>query len=118
MDIGARLCQLREIKKLSQGDIEQRTGLLRSYISRVENGHTVPSLETLEKLAKAFEMPLYALLYDGDAAPKGPAQVDNEWWGSKGKDARYLRQLTKRLSRMSESDRDVLLHFTAKLSKR
>ena len=50
MVIGDRLKTLREAKDLSQGDIEQRTGLLRCYVSRVENGHTVPSLETLENL--------------------------------------------------------------------
>jgi transcriptional regulator with XRE-family HTH domain len=48
-------------KKLSQGDIEERSGLLRCYISRVENGHTVPSIETLEKLARAMEVPLYQI---------------------------------------------------------
>ncbi len=59
MIIGDRLRALREEKKLSQGDIEKRTGLLRCYISRVENGHTVPAVETLEKMARAFEVPLY-----------------------------------------------------------
>jgi transcriptional regulator with XRE-family HTH domain len=49
MDIGNRLRSVREEKNLSQGGIEQRTGLLRCYISRVENGHTVPAIETLEK---------------------------------------------------------------------
>jgi len=59
--IGDRLRALREEKKLSQGDIEKRTGLLRCYISRVENGHTVPAIETLEKMARAFEVPMYEL---------------------------------------------------------
>jgi transcriptional regulator with XRE-family HTH domain len=63
--IGDRLKSVRESKNLSQGDIEKRTGLLRCYISRVENGHTVPSIETLEKLAQALEIPLYQLFYDG-----------------------------------------------------
>ena len=54
MMIGERLRLLREEQKLSQGDIEKRTGLLRCYISRVENGHTVPAIETLEKLARAM----------------------------------------------------------------
>jgi len=63
MIIGDRLRAMREEKKLSQGDIETRTGLLRCYISRVENGHTVPAIETLEKLARALECPLYQLFY-------------------------------------------------------
>ena len=72
MIIGDRLRALREEKKLSQGDIEKRTGLLRCYISRVENGHTVPAVETLEKFARALEIPMYQLFYDGEEPPKLP----------------------------------------------
>lgn len=61
MVIGERLRELREEKNLSQGDIEHKTGLLRCYISRVENGHTTPAIETLEKLARAMDVPLYQL---------------------------------------------------------
>jgi transcriptional regulator with XRE-family HTH domain len=62
MVVGDRLRSVREEKKLSQGDIEKRTGLLRCYISRVENGHTVPSIETLEKLADTMGEPLLEAL--------------------------------------------------------
>jgi transcriptional regulator with XRE-family HTH domain len=72
MTIGDRLRELREEKKLSQGELEKRTGLLRPYISRVENGHTVPSIETIEKFASALEVPMYQLFYDGDKPPKLP----------------------------------------------
>lgn len=71
MVIGKRLKELRELKKMSQGDVEKRTGLLRCYISRVENGHTVPSVDTLEKMARALEIPLYRLFTD-DAHIKKP----------------------------------------------
>ncbi len=64
MYIADRLRQLREAKKLSQADIEKRTGLVRPYISRIENGHTVPAIETLEKMARALEVPMYQLFYD------------------------------------------------------
>src|SRR6202045_3624935 len=90
MVICDRLRELRESKNLSQGDIEKRTGLLRCYISRVENGHTVPAVETLEKFARALEVPLYELFYDGNKPPKPPklpkGKTANEW-GTKGKDA-------------------------------
>ena len=96
--IADRLRALREEKKLSQGDIEKRTGLLRCYISRVENGHTVPAIETLEKLARAMEIPMYQLFYDGEEPPKLPnlpkrKSSDDIAWGSSGKDARYLGKL-------------------------
>ena len=95
MIIGDRLRALREQKKLSQGDIEHRCGLLRCYISRVENGHTVPSIETLEKMARALEVPLYQLFYDGEEPPKLPNLPKRKTeadllWGSSGNDARQL----------------------------
>lgn len=66
MIVGDRLKTIREMKRLSQGDIEKRTGLLRCYISRVENGHTVPAIETLEKIARAMEIHLYQIFYDSE----------------------------------------------------
>lgn len=94
MVICDRLRTLREGKKLSQGDIEKRTGLLRCYISRVENGHTVPTVETLEKMARALEVPLYRLFYDGETPPKlenltKRKTADEIAWGSSGKSAGF-----------------------------
>jgi transcriptional regulator with XRE-family HTH domain len=66
MILGERLRALRDEKNLSQGDIEKKTSLLRCYVSRVENGHTVPSVETLEKMARALEIPMYKLFYDSE----------------------------------------------------
>ena len=123
MLIGDRLRELREEKKLSQGDIEKRTGLLRCYISRVENGHTVPAIETLEKLARALEIPLYQLFYDGDKPPQLPnllkrKTADEIAWGSSGKQAVYLQSLIKCLSKTTEADRKLLLSLAQKLGTR
>jgi transcriptional regulator with XRE-family HTH domain len=103
MVIGDRLRVLREEKKFSQGEIEKRTGLLRCYISRVENGHTVPAVETLEKLARALEVPMYRLFYDGEERPKLPnlpkrKSADDIAWGSSGKEARLLTQFLRLFS--------------------
>jgi transcriptional regulator with XRE-family HTH domain len=79
MDIGHRITSLREQKKLSQGDIEKRTGLLRCYIARVENGHTVPAIETLEKIARALEMPLYQPCMTAQSLPNSkPGLTDTK----------------------------------------
>jgi len=123
MIIGDHLRALREEKKLSQGDIEKRTGLLRCYISRVENGHTVPAIETLEKMARALEVPLYQLVYDGQEPPQMPNLLkrnssDGTAWGSSGEDARYLRKLRNFLGKSDESDRKLLLHMTQKMARR
>jgi transcriptional regulator with XRE-family HTH domain len=121
MVISDRLRQLREEKKLSQGDIEKRTGLLRCYISRVENGHTVPAIETLEKLARALEVPLYQLFYDGEEPPKLPnllkrKTTDEIAWGSSGKNGIFLHKLVKCLSKATDSDRKLLLSMAQKLA--
>jgi len=71
MVIGERVRALRETRKMTQQDIEDRTGLKRCYLSRVENGNTVPSIHTVEKLAAALEVPMYRLFYDGEGAPPG-----------------------------------------------
>jgi transcriptional regulator with XRE-family HTH domain len=121
MIIGDRLREMREEKKLSQGDIEKRTGLLRCYISRVENGHTVPAIETLEKLARALEVPLYQLFYEGAEPPKLPHFLKRKTaeaiaWGSSGKQAVYLHKLVRCLSKADEADRKLLLAMAQKLA--
>ena len=121
MVIADRLRTLREEKQLSQGDIEKRTGLLRCYISRVENGHTVPAIETLEKMARALEIPMYKLFYDGEEPPKLPnlpkrKSSDDIAWGSAGKDARHLSKLRRLLAKTEEGDRKVLLYMAQKMA--
>jgi transcriptional regulator with XRE-family HTH domain len=122
MVIGGRLRELRVQKNLSQGDIEERTGLLRCYVSRVENGHTVPAVETLEKFARALEVPVYQLFYDGDKPPKLPNMPKRKGaasvWGTSGKDAGLLQQFRQLLSRTDESDRKLVLHMARKMAKR
>jgi transcriptional regulator with XRE-family HTH domain len=122
MIIGDQLRAMREEKQLSQGDIEKRTGLLRCYISRVENGHTVPAIETLEKMARALEVPMYRLFYDGEEPPKLPnlpkrKSSDDIAWGSSGKDARFLSKLRRLLGKAEEADRKLLLYLAQKMAQ-
>jgi transcriptional regulator with XRE-family HTH domain len=121
MVIGDRLRTLRETKKFSQGEIEKRTGLLRCYISRVENGHTVPAIETLEKFARALDVPMYQLFYDGEEPPKLPnlskrKTGDDVAWGSSGKDERMLHQFRRLLSKTDEKDQKILLSMAQKMA--
>jgi len=123
MVIGDRLRALREEKNFSQGEVEKRTGLLRSHVSRVENGHTIPSVETLEKFARALEVPIYQLFYDGEEPPKLPnlprrKSADDIAWGSKGKDARLVAQFCRLFSRMEEGDLGMVLFIAQKMARR
>ena len=121
MVIGEKLRAVRESKSLTQGDIEERTGLLRCYTSRVENNATVPSIETLEKFARALEIPLYQLFYDGsDKPPKLvdlPKQNGKKLFGSSRKEARQLAKFRRHLSNINEQDLKLLLALAAKMAK-
>jgi transcriptional regulator with XRE-family HTH domain len=99
--------------------------MLRCYISRVENGHTVPAVETLEKFARALEVPMYELFYDGEEPPKLPKlsklskrkSADDIAWGSTGKDARWLEKFRRMLARTKESDRTLLMFMVQKMAR-
>jgi transcriptional regulator with XRE-family HTH domain len=123
MMIGPRLRQLRDQKGLSQGDIENSTGMLRGYISRVENGHTVPSLETLVRFAAALDVPFYQLFIAGEEAPSTPHLTPRksleelvEEGGTAGHDARFLLKLRTLATRIGQPDREVLLTLARKLA--
>ncbi len=103
MLISERLKQLRTTKGLTQSDVEERTGLSRTYVSAVENGHTIPAVETLEKFARALEVPMYVLFYDGT---------------DRGKEAPPLAMLRRNLGKMSLRRRELLLDFARKLASR
>jgi transcriptional regulator with XRE-family HTH domain len=121
MDIGAKLREMREAKNLSQGDIQKRTGLFRCYTSRVENGYTVPTVETLEKYATALEIPLYRLFTDEDSvkvAKLRQPKDDSSSWGTHGKERDAFQTLAKALARMDEQDRKLLLSMAEGMARR
>ncbi len=124
MVIGIRLRKLREERKLSQGDIEKRTGLLRCYISRVENGHTVPSLETLERLAAAMEIPLYQLFYEGERPPDLPNLTQRKSTEELAmeipadRDSRFYQKVKRLIGNINDRDRRLLLYMAQKLANR
>lgn len=119
MLIGQRIRELREAKKLSQGEIEKRTGLLRVYTSRVENGHIVPTLETLEKYALALEVPLYRLFYDG-GPPRTPEfawkEASPPVWGTTRSERQWVRNFVSAFSRMNDKQRQLLLAMVQRMA--
>ena len=120
--IGDRLRDIREQRKLSQGDVEEKTGLLRCYISRVENGHTIPALATIEKLARAFDLPLYQIFYEAEQPPASfvitPDNTGKADWASTRKAARFLHRFQSLLGKMDERDRQLLIGFAHRTTLR
>jgi len=112
MNIGETIRNFRLQKGMSQGDIEKRTGLLRCYLSRVENGHTIPSLDTLAKIAAAMDVPLAGFFADGngngDANRQVPQLSEDE--------VRFLTQIRRYSSGLNDSDRKLVLAMVKKMA--
>src|SRR5947209_11526783 len=112
MNIGETIRNYRMQKGMSQGDIEKRTGLLRCYLSRVENGHTIPSLDTLAKIAQAMELPLGQFFAEshanGNNAKNLPALTEEE--------VRFLSQIRRYSSSLNDSDRKLVLAMVKKMA--
>jgi transcriptional regulator with XRE-family HTH domain len=111
MNIGSTIRAYRLQKGMSQGDIEKRTGLLRCYLSRVENGHTVPSLETLQKIAYALDLQLAQFFSDEAVSREMSALHLSE------EEIRFLTQIQRYASRLSENDRKLLLAMVRKFAQ-
>ena len=115
--IGERLRTIRESKNLSQGDIEKRTGLIRCYTSRVENGHTIPSIETLAKYAQALEIPLYQIFYDGEAEPTKIKGVDLDGEKLSLGERREIESLGRKFAKLKGRDKGIVRLLVAKLAQ-
>ncbi|MGE5112663.1 MAG: helix-turn-helix domain-containing protein [Acidobacteriaceae bacterium] len=111
MNIGETIRSFRLQKGMSQGDIEKRTGLLRCYLSRVENGHTIPSLDTLAKIASAMELPLANFFAEtnGDNNKANLPQLSEE-------EVRFLSQIRRYSSNLNDSDRKLVLAMVRKMA--
>jgi transcriptional regulator with XRE-family HTH domain len=114
VNIGEVIRSYRSDRGLSQGDIERRTGLLRCYLSRVENGHTVPSLETLAKIAEAMEINL-ADFFPGTDTPQ-----DRETRKILGElsdeEIRFLAEIKRYSTSLSEDDKKLVLAMIRKMA--
>ena len=110
MNIGNTIRDYRLQKGLSQGDIEKRTGLLRCYLSRVENGHTVPSLETLQKIARALDLQLSQFFAEDTVSKEMSTLRLSE------DEIRFLTQIQRYSAHLSESDRRLLLAMVRKFA--
>ena len=108
--IGTTIRSYRLQKGLSQGDIEKKTGLLRCYLSRVENGHTVPSLDTLAKIAHALDLPL-ANFFAGDGSGR---QLNTQ--NLSDEELRFLTQIRRYSANLNDSDRKLLLAMVKKFA--
>lgn len=116
MIIGERIRAIRELAGLTQRDIEERSGLLSCYISRVENGHTVPSLDNLDKFSRALGVPLYELFREGgEASP--PLPLTAEDIVSQPRGGPSLQGLMELSERLGQHDRQFLIRAAERLCK-
>jgi transcriptional regulator with XRE-family HTH domain len=109
MNIGETIRNYRMRKGMSQGDIEKKTGLLRCYLSRVENGHTIPSLDTLSKIASAMELPLGQFFSEPHTNGRTPPPLTED-------EVRFLAQIRRYSSNLNETDRKLVVAMVKKMA--
>lgn len=118
--LGTRLRALREQKGFSQGDVEERTGLLRCYISSVEHSHTVPSIDTLEKIASALDVPLSSLFCEESLASLNSQFREKTYHRTERgpeEDRRFLRLLRRQVPHLSDRHRALLLFLARTMAR-
>lgn len=121
MEIGRRIRELRTARKLSQGDVRKRTGLLKAYTSRVELGLVVPSVRNLARYAEAFEIPLYRIFYDPvgtDEKPTLPRMKAQSSFGVTEEERAEIEAFEAAWSKMDERDRRLLVVIAETLAGR
>src|SRR5260370_29181490 len=119
MMVGERIRALREEKKLTRGDLQERTGMQRTYIWRVENGYTVPAIETLEKFARGLDVPIYRFFYEGRGRPPlVPVTESGGLWGAQGGGKKKLQRLRRLPGQMDESQRSLLVYLADEMEPR
>lgn len=108
---------------MTRADVERTSGLLRTYVARVELGQLVPSLEALERFAAALEVPLYWLFYveesqDGSVPsyPRRHLPKPQQEGKPSGDEARFLMKLAQTTGRRVEADPAYLLDFARQLA--
>lgn len=106
MNVGTVIRSFRQKRGLSQGDLEKRTGLMRCYISRVENGHTVPSIETLSRIARALDAQLADLFLNADAVAADGDPTEQQ----------FLEEVRRYLPILSPAEREQVLELVKRMA--
>ncbi|MGA2991252.1 MAG: helix-turn-helix transcriptional regulator [Candidatus Korobacteraceae bacterium] len=111
MNIGETIRRFRLQRGMSQGDIEKSTGLLRCYLSRVENGHTIPSLETLGRITSAMGTSLGELLADSSGEPGSRVELQ-----LREQESRFLNSVRRYSPQLNDSDKKLIVAMVKKMA--
>ena len=123
MGIGLKLKAIRRARHITQVELARATGFVQPYISRGENEHFIPSVETLEKWARALGLTVYEFLRDGEESSEplntsSENMIDDGLWGHAGKEALQLQRLRRALAKMNGAEREVLLSVATRMASR
>jgi len=65
MKVGSVIQEIRRRKSISQGDLAKRLKISQTYLSQIEGDKKMPSMEILQEISEALEIPVYYLLFKG-----------------------------------------------------
>jgi transcriptional regulator with XRE-family HTH domain len=108
IQVATAVRDLRHVRSLSQRQLAARMGVPRTYISKIENGKAMPTLGSLDRLAKALKVDISALLRDANTRHSDETAVLTA--------DPFLAEIAAYTSQLSELQRSIFLNHVRELA--
>ena len=109
LQVATAVRDLRHVRNLSQRQLAARMGVPRTYISKIENGKAMPTLSSLDRLARALQVDISALLRDAPTRHKDESAVllaDP-----------FLAEVAKYTAHLNSTQKSIFLNHVRELSQ-
>ncbi len=108
LQVATAVRDLRHVRNLSQRQLAGRMNVPRTYISKIENGKAMPTLSSLDRLARALEVDISALLRDASTRHcKETALLMND---------PFLAEIAAYTSQLDNLQRSIFLNHVRELA--
>ncbi|SEG53379.1 Transcriptional regulator, contains XRE-family HTH domain [Bryocella elongata] len=107
--VASAVRDLRRVRNLSQRQLAGRMNVPRTYISKIENGKAMPTLSSLDRLARALQVDISALLRDAPTRHQDEAAVLLS--------DPFLAELSKYSSKLNSTQKSIFLNHVRELAQ-
>jgi len=109
IQVAAAVRDLRRVRNLSQRQLATRMNVPRTYISKIENGKAMPTLSSLDRLARALQVDISALLRDAPTRHKDETAVLMT--------DPFLAEIAKYTSHLTATQKSIFLNHVREIAQ-